>query len=328
TITARAVDSKGAIGQAQLTFLVAVPPHVGILAPVDQAIVFTADLPNLNLLAIAGDLEDGDLAARVKWNSDLDGNLGTGAQIAGPTLRIGAHTITASVTDNDGLQNSAVVHIRVRGPNQPPHVTITAPHDGGSVAAGTPVTLTATATDDFDGDLTTGVVWKSDKDGALGPNPQTLTLSEGTHHLTASVVDSDNAKGEATITFQVAPTPPVVTFAAPANNTRVFVGTSVTFGGSAVDATDGNVTETLRWTSDRDGVIGTGPSFATTHLSIGTHVVTAAANDTGGLIGQAQRTIVIRPLNAPPVVTIISPANNAGLLAAKPVVLGATALDV
>src|SRR5207247_5258765 len=62
-------------------------------------------------------------------------------------------------------------------------------------------------------------------------------------------------------------------------------------------------------------------------LSTGTHTITASSNDTGGLLGRAQTTVVIRPLNVTPVVTIISPAAGAALLVGKPVVLGATALD-
>src|SRR5207249_2903569 len=80
-------------------------------------------------------------------------------------------------------------------------------------------------------------------------------------------------------------------------------------------------------TSDRDGLIGSGASFTTTRLSAGTHVITASATDRGGLTGQALRTVVVRPPNAPPAVSIAAPANGTSLLTGKPVLLAATATD-
>src|SRR6185295_11265483 len=120
--------------------------------------------------------------SQLKWVSSLDGNLGTGASISATTLTIGTHVITASVTDSSGAPGQAQVTVRVRGPNVAPVVTITAPTNNGSVAAGTPVTLTATATDDFDGPLTSQIRWTSNLDNALGTGGSiTKTLSEGQH---------------------------------------------------------------------------------------------------------------------------------------------------
>src|SRR5262249_26203995 len=81
----------------------------------------------------------------------------------------------------------------------------------------------------------------------------------------------------ASVTLTVTPTPPTVTINTPANNTTVFSGTNVNFTGTATDAGDGNLSGGLRWSSDRDGLLGTGASIATSHLSVGTHTITAAA---------------------------------------------------
>ena len=194
--------------------------------------------------------------------------------------------------------------------------------------AGTLLALGATAADDFDGDVTSRIQWTSSRDGALGPGPgRTVMLSEGSHTLVASATDSDGAVGSAQVHVTITPSPPVVTIAAPPAGTRVFAGTSVAFSGTATDATDGNLTSTLRWTSDRDGAIGLGGSFATTRLSVGTHTVTAAAIDAGGLVGHAERTVVVRPPNVPPAITIVAPAPQPSLLTGRPVLLGAVATD-
>src|SRR5207244_11210008 len=101
------------------------------------------------------------------------------------------------------------------------------------------------------------------------------------------------AVGSAQVHVTITPSPPVVTIAAPPAGTRVFAGTSVAFSGTATDATDGNLTSTLRWTSDRDGAIGLGGSFATPRLSARPHTGTAAAIDPGGPVGPAGRTVAV-----------------------------------
>ncbi|MEM7504687.1 MAG: DNRLRE domain-containing protein [Pseudomonadota bacterium] len=67
-------------------------------------------------------------------------------------------------------------------------------------------------------------------------------------------------------------------------------GDPVTFTGTATDALDGDLSSSLTWTSDRDGLIGMGASFTTTTLSVGRHIVTASVTDSGGL--SASRTLV------------------------------------
>src|SRR5439155_10964446 len=109
-------------------------------------------------------------------------------------LTVGAHMISARVTDADGLRGEARISVRVRSPNAPPRVTIAAPAEGTAAPAGTPLTLAATAADDFDGDMTSRIQWTSSRDGAPGPAPaRTAMLSEGSHTPVASATDSDGA---------------------------------------------------------------------------------------------------------------------------------------
>src|SRR5581483_1174826 len=167
-----------------------------------------------------------------------------------------------------------LVNVRVRLPNVAPAITITAPPSGASVAIGTPVTFQATATDDFDLGLGARVHWTSSRDGALGDGAPLVAphLSLGSHVVTASVADSDGASASAT----------------------VFAGTPVTLAGTATDPADGNVSASLRWTSDRDGDLGTGASVVASALTIGTHTITASVTNGSALTGHAQRTVVVR----------------------------------
>ena len=88
-------------------------------------------------------------------------------------------------------------------------------------------------------------------------------------------------------------TPPVVDITAPASGSSFPFGTSVTFTGTATDAEDGNLTAGLAWTSSINGAIGSGGSFSTSALSIGTHTITASVTDSGSLPGSDAITVTI-----------------------------------
>ena len=173
-------------------------------------------------------------------------------------------------------------------------MSITAPANGTSVVEGTAVTFTGTASDTQDGNLTTALTWTSNRDGALGTGGSlSRMLSVGTHTITAAVTDSGGLTGSATRTVTVTSatpsnTAPVVSITAPADGTSVVEGTPVTFTGTASDTQDGNLTAALTWTSNRDGALGTGGSLSRT-LTVGTHTITAAVTDSGGLTGSATR---------------------------------------
>jgi hypothetical protein len=301
-------------------------PQVAITQPASGGVVFAGT--TVNVSATATDVEDGDMAAQVKWASSLDGALPSGASSSTSTLQIGTHTITASATDSSGLTGQAQITLRVRGPNAPPTIAINAAADGASFPAGTAVTLTGTANDDFDGPISAQIQWSSSLSGALGSGASLpKTLAEGAHTITATVTDSDGASTSAQIVVTITPTAPVVTITSPAASASVFQGNVVTFAGSAIDTTSGDLSSALQWSSSLvANPIGSGASFSLTNLPVGAQVITASASD-GSLVGQAQRTITVRPPNAAPQVAIQSPIDGAALLAAKPVLLSATAND-
>ena len=94
-------------------------------------------------------------------------------------------------------------------------------------------------------------------------------------------------------------TAPTVTITTPSANITVTTGSSVTFAGSASDVQDGNLSAGLVWTSSLIGQIGTGATFSTTALTVGTHTITARATDAGGLQGTATRTVTVQNPTAP-----------------------------
>jgi hypothetical protein len=94
-------------------------------------------------------------------------------------------------------------------------------------------------------------------------------------------------------------TPPVVAIDPPATTT-VVSGTPMTFSGEATDATDGDLTDSLIWSSTIDGSLGTG-EVVTATLSVGTHIIAATVTDSSGLTDADTLTVnVTEPAPPPP----------------------------
>src|SRR5438128_4546913 len=289
TITARAADAGSLTGSASITIDVAnvSAPVLTLTAPVDgRKFAFGAPIP---FAATATDTFDGDLSARILWTSNLDGAVGTGGSFNRATLSRGTHTLTASITDTAGLSASATTHVTVLD-DAPPVVTITAPTRT-LFADGKPITFTATAVDTIDGDRSSTITWTSNRDGAIGSGASLTisSLSIGVHTITAWATDLSNLAGMAQITLEIRhQAAPTVAITAPADNSEVLFAQPTTFTATASDTIDGDLGATIRWTSDRDGALGTGASLSARSLSIGAHIITAAATNSGNLTGSAQ----------------------------------------
>jgi hypothetical protein len=302
-LTASVSDSHGKGASDRITVVVNAPPTVTITAPADgyaavpgEEIVFTAS---------AADAEEGDLSTTISWASNLDGTLGTGGTLHVDRLRSGTHTITASVTDGGG--RTATEHVSVIV-NAPPTLAITAPAGGSLVAPGDLVTLAATANDPEDGPLDAAVAWTSDLDGPLGTGgtlPVT-TLRSGTHGLTASVTDRGGRTASAQVTL-VVNAPPTVAVTAPADGTVSVPGDEVILTGTATDAEDGDLGDTIAWASNLDGALGVGRSLGVSTLRSGTHLITASVTDSSGRTAHGSVTVVV---NAGPTITIAAPADG------------------
>src|SRR2546430_11853158 len=84
------------------------------------------------------------------------------------------------------------------------------------------------------------------------------------------------------------PPAPPVPYTAPPDNSESPFAQPTTFTATATDTIDGDLGATIRWTSDRDGALGTGPSITARSLSLGLHTITASATNSGTLTGSAQ----------------------------------------
>ena len=192
-------------------------------------------------------------------------------------------------------------------PNTAPAVTINSPASGSSFTVGATISLSARATDAEDGDRSNAIRWFSDLDGALGTGADLSisTLSIGTHTITAAVTDRGSLSTTATITLLITVaeggTPPLVIITAPRTGGQFPQGVPITFRASATDAQAGDLGVQLQWSSDVDGVLGTGATLTLDTLTVANHTITARVTNASGMTAQAQRSLsVITPLSCTP----------------------------
>lgn len=185
--------------------------------------------------------------------------------------------------------------------------------DGVSVLQNTPVDFVASATDAEDGDVAANITWSSSIDGALAESGAEIsaTLTGGNHSVVAVVTDAGGLTGSAAVRVSVATsgtTAPVIEILAPPTGTQVASGTAVDFTASAEDGTDGDISDTLTWTSNIDGTLaGTGGTITAT-LSPGSHAITAMATDSDTFVGSD--TVIVNVTstgNTAPAVSISAP---------------------
>jgi len=105
-----------------------------------------------------------------------------------------------------------------------------------------------------------------------------------------------------TATSATGNTPPSVTITAPPNDSTFTEGDIINFSGTASDFEDGDLTPSLSWTSSIDGTIGSGGTFSTSTLSVGTHIISASVTDIGGLEGSDAISVTISPMGLPDVI--------------------------
>ncbi len=291
--------------------------------------------------ASAVDVEDGDISSMISWKSSLKGGLGVGSTLTTGALSLGVHTITASVTDTDGLSQQARVTVSVveaQVANNQPVLTIHSPMNNQGFLVGEGVPLYATATDEEDGDITENIHWTSSLSGILGSGG-TLTvnqLSEGSHVITASVTDSGGLNYDQVVSVKVNPVvqenqAPVVTIQTPFNNAVSNQGVDITFAATAADTEDGSISTQIVWSSSEDGALGVGGSISLSNLTVGVHVISASVVDSGGVPDMKTISLTINAVvqeNQAPVVALQSPVDNSVRKEGVDITLTATAIDV
>ena len=169
------------------TYIAKVPiaPVAIITSPVN-GLIYQLNSP-IDFVSSSTD-EDGTIDSYT-WESDKDGIIGNTPSFS-TLLSAGWHDITLTVTDNDGLSNTATTRIKI---NKPPVAKIHTPTNGRTFSQTDSVTFTGTGTDE-DGNIIL-YQWTSDIDGVIQNVGvfTTSSLSVGYHIIPFTVTDNDGA---------------------------------------------------------------------------------------------------------------------------------------
>lgn len=260
------------------------------------------------------DLQDGTLSdSSLKWESNINGYLGTSRFLKISNLSPGSHLITLTVTDTGGLYDTVSVSIVVLPP-QPPSASIISPRNGHTFTNGDLISFKGDGTDPEDGILSgSSLKWASSINGDIGTgNSFSLSnLSIGSHLITLTGTDSMGMTNRVSIRITVNPAPPVAYIDTPAEGEVFFYRQPIEFSGSGNDLQDGQLGgSSLVWTSSLNGIIGDRNQFTYSNLSSGTHTIILTVINSYGLQDTEQINITIKS-PAPPVAEITSPADGA-----------------
>ena len=218
---------------------------------------------------------DAGATATDNYNNDVTADI-TVTNTVDPNI-IGSYTVTYTVSDASGNQATAVRTVIVED-STPPSITLVGSNPVSVEAGSSYSDAGATATDSYDGDLTSSI--------ATNNNVDINTV--GSYTVTYTVTDSSGNTATATRTVNVADTTaPVITISG-ANPVDVDLGTTYNdAGASATDANDGDLTSSITVSSNVDT------------STVGTYTVTYTVSDAAGNQATETRTVNVVDNNNP-----------------------------
>lgn len=213
--------------------------------------------------------------------------------------------------------------------NLAPEAAILNPVDGTTLIAEAPQLIVGTISDDITPEDELQVAWSSSLDGSLNGeevragSAVSLSLdrglSVGEHVLSLQVVDEYGKHGEATRSVTVVENQgPVIELLEPQPEDAFDAGTAIPVLAEVSDDLDANEDLILSLTSSEDGLLSVTPEFngrlvsftLPEGLSVGTHALELLAYDSLGASGSATVSPVYVVPNEPPVIEILSPAED------------------
>ncbi|HTZ19755.1 MAG TPA: Ig-like domain-containing protein [Opitutaceae bacterium] len=338
SITALATDSAAnTTTSAPLTVTISAssgtPPTVNITSPAAGA-TLQVNLPQ-TIAATAN--APGGTVTQVQF---LVNNVSLGTSSVFPFTSAwlpttpGTFVLTAIATDNSGNTGMSPPVTVTVGSGTAPTVTITSPL-AGNIGVNVPQTLTATATS------TTGVIasvefFANNLSLGLDPTfPYTLPWTPsalGTYSLTAVATDNvGNKVTSAPVVVTVGSgLPPTVSITNPLNGSAYGVGTPLKITANAADP-DGTIASVQFLANGiaQGAAVAVSPYTTDwTPASPGTYVLTAIATDNSGNQTISTAVSVSIGVNAPPTISITSPAPGLSFGLGSAVILAAQAADV
>ncbi len=288
-ITVTASDAEGKAASIYRTISITnVPPVAAINNP--SKTVFQEN----ETVSISGEGTDCSIKT-YEWSSNVSGLLSTSSSFTNSTMT-GTHLVTFKVWDDNAATATDNVVIRI---NAHPLANIIVPANESFFNQSEVISFSGTGSDsdgsiskyewDFDGDGTYD--WTSTTSGNITYNYST----GGNYTARFNVTDNDGATNTMDVDIKINYLPNV--WINSPTEVEFKVGKQVSFVGVAQD-TDGAI-DSVTWNSNIDGELSTATSFNISNLSLGNHVISFSATDNDGGTTSANKSLLIKPLEAP-----------------------------
>ncbi|MBC8088572.1 MAG: S8 family serine peptidase [Phycisphaerae bacterium] len=273
-------------------------PSATITAPAAGASVVQGTA--VTFAGTGSDPEDGTLSGvSLTWSSSINGAMGAGAAASVNTLSVGAHVITLTSRDAQGLTGTATVTLNVTAAP----VVNKAPVSRFTVTCALVIcTVDASTSSDDAAVVSYTWTWGNGKGRTITfPVASVGYAASAQYVITLTVADAAGLKHTSSQPVVVSSVPPInlppnVSVLTPVSNANYTAGATIGFSGNANDPEDGILAgSSLTWSSNLAGVLGTGTSVNTAGLQAGTHVVTLTAVDSKGLSATASVQLVVLP---------------------------------
>ncbi len=239
------------------------------------------------------------------------------------SLAVGTHTITLTVTDDDGATDTDQVQVPSLAPENELPVADAGPDQSvtdGDDSGAEPVALDGTDSYDPDGSIVSWVWREGGTTLASGANP-TVSLAVGTHTITLTVTDDDGATDTDQVQVQVLAPENELPVADAGPDQSVTDGDDSGAEPVALDGTDsydpdGSI---VSWVWTEGGTTLASGANPTVTLAVGTHTITLTVTDDDGATDtdQVQITVtapapadLIIPTGAPTVTPASVPAGG------------------
>ncbi|GAB1268389.1 hypothetical protein NBRC116493_16420 [Aurantivibrio infirmus] len=123
-------------------------------------------------------------------------------------------------------------------------------------------------------------------------------------------------------------TAPSVNIIAPTGASSFPQGQTVIFSAMANDAEDGDLSSSIQWSSNLDGILGSGGLINVSSLSLGPHQITASITDLDGSMSTNVITVdVVAVIDTPPTISITSPIEGSTFSQSSNATFTASATD-
>jgi len=218
--------------------------------------------------------------------------LSTAVSFSKSDFSVGTHTVTLTVTDNNGTSASDSMTVTVNAANVPPVADAGADQ---TITEGDTVTLNGSGSNDPDGTIVS-YEWKEGSTVlSTAVSFSKSDFSVGTHTITLTVTDNDGASASDSVTVTVNAAPSGIPVADAGADQTIGICDTLILDGNGSHDPDGNIVH-YAWSLSDDTIIGEGntSSLIMRGLKImGEQNITLTVTDNDGLIGTDIVTVTI-----------------------------------